>query len=133
MLLLIWCNRFNQAPNVAQILMVTTRVPRIIYTFCIHLYFFFILLISKILCPKQRLRTWNILWHTRIQNKKVGWGWGSLENRPRKPPLTPPPPPTFRQTIILKTGLPLSLDKFSETSHIIEFSYDDARAFMMML
>lgn len=41
MLLLIWCNRFNQAPNVAQILMVTTRVPRIIYTFCIHLYFFF--------------------------------------------------------------------------------------------
>lgn len=51
-----------------------------------------------------------------------------LENRP----LTPPPH-TFRQTIILKTGLPLSLDKFSETSHVIEFSYDDARAFMMML
>lgn len=44
-----------------------------------------------------------------------------------------PPPPTFRQTIILKTGLPLSLDKFSETSHVIEFSYDDTRAFMMML
>lgn len=106
MLLLIWCNRFNQAPNVAQILMVTTRVPRIIYTFCIHLYFFYYPFnlqnsMSKIAFANVE----HIVAYADLEQEgRVGMGvLGKigLENRP----LTPPPTLSGK-LLSLKPGYP---------------------------